>query len=324
MSDIAKAYASGDIKGWGGHDNDAMVKAQFKLLSDEFDIFRIAGQTVGTTDRKTFLTDAVKIVTGGNFLDTQLTGDCVSWGGKHATEIVTCTQIIGLAVTQKEMAIADYIGAARLKFRRIFAPYYYGTSRIYEGKGQLGRADGSLGSWMFAAAKRWGALFEDENGVPKYSKQIADSWGYDHSGIDKWKDVAVEYPIQSGAAINNWDDLCASIHNGYGVPTASNYGYSMEPYNDGFHHQVANWAHQMCFVGVDETWKEPYALLMNQWGDVHGHLKDFQTGDPLPPGVLRIRRADAEKHLKYGENYAYSKFKGFPEQQLDKSLFMLI
>ncbi len=63
---------------------------------------------------------------------------------------------------------------------------------------------------------------------------------------------------------------------------------------------------------------------MNNWGDVHSTLKDFQTGDPLPKGVLRVRRADAEKHIAAGETFAYSQFDGFPEQSLDKALFMLV
>lgn len=321
---LAKSYESGELFGWAGRDNPKLVKSAFDLLAGEFRRFAISGQTLATENRKTFLTDVVKLVTGGNFVDTQLTGDCVSFGGKHATEIVTCTQIAGMAVSQSEVSIGDFIAAARIRFRRIFAPYYYGTGRVYEGGGRLGNQAGSLGSWMYAAAKKYGALFEDENGVPRYSKQIADDWGNNRSTLDNWRPTASAYPIKSGAPIRTWSELCGATHNGYATTTASSLGYSMEPSSDGFHRQTTRWDHQMCFVGVDETYREQYALLMNQWGDVHGRLKDFQTGEALPPCILRIRRSDAEKHLNQGECYAYSSFQGFPEQRLDKALFMLL
>lgn len=326
--DIAKAYEKGDLFGWAERDNPGISKTAFNLLAGEFRPFNIFGQTQVTTGRKTFLTDVVRSVLGRNLsIGPQQTGDCVSWGGKHASEIVTCTQIAGLAVINSQgdaQAFRDIISAARMKYRDIFAPYYYGIGRIYEGGGQLGRSAGSLGSWQFAAAKKYGALFEDENGVPKYSKDVADAWGYDRQYIDKFRNTAAAYPVKSGAQIGTWADFCASIHNGYAVTTATSLGYSMEAGRDGFHIQNTRWDHQMCWVGVDETYAEPYALLMNQWGDVHGELKDFQTGEKLPPGLLRVRRSDVEKHLYRGENYSYSSFEGFPEQRLDKAAFMLI
>jgi hypothetical protein len=102
----------------------------------------------------------------------------------------------------------------------------------------------------------------------------------------------------------------------------------MEASSDGFHRQTTEWGHQMCFIGVDETYKngnEPYALLLNSWGDVHGELKDFADSSiKLPQGVLRIRRSDAEKHIRAGETFAYSNFDGFPAQKLDKSRFLMI
>jgi hypothetical protein len=53
-------------------------------------------------------------------------------------------------------------------------------------------------------------------------------------------------------------------------------------------------------------------------------LKDFDTGVDLPIGVLRVRRKDAEKHIRAGETFAFSNFEGFPEQLLNKALFMLV
>ena len=98
----------------------------------------------------------------------------------------------------------------------------------------------------------------------------------------------------------------------------------MTPANDGFHRQTDNWGHQMCFIGVDDRADDPYAIIVNSWGDVHGELKDFNTGESLPLATLRVRKKDAEKHLRANETFAYSNFDGFQEQLIDKKLFMLI
>jgi hypothetical protein len=83
----------------------------------------------------------------------------------------------------------------------------------------------------------------------------------------------------------------------------------------------------MCVIGIDDGYKngsDPYAIILNSWGDCHGNLKDFDTGDSLPVGVLRVRRKDMEKHIRQQETFAYSNFDGFKEQLIDKKLFMLI
>lgn len=321
---IAKDYARDTLRGWADTSQPGLAKRQFNLLADNFCKFQIAGQTRETTGRKTFLFDVVKAVLGRHIpVYTQAVGDCVAWGMRNSIEYLTCTQIAGLAAAQSELSFGEFVQAARLKWRPIFAPYYYGTGRVYIGNNSL-RGDGSLGSWMIEAVKRFGTLFEDQTGVPKYSADIARLFGRDKASLDKWLSIADDYPVKSSARINSWEEYCQAIHNGYPPTIASNIGYSMESGRDGFHVQNAAWSHQMCGVGVDETHREPYGLILNQWGDVHGELKDFETGEKLPPGMIRAKRADIEKHIRYGEVYAPSGFQGFPEQRLDKSLFMLL
>ncbi len=321
---IARDYARDMIRGWEDTNQPGLAKRQFNLLGDSFTPFGIAGQTRVYTGRKTFLFDVVKSVLGHYTpVYVQQVGDCVSWGMKNAIEYLTCCQIAGLAASQTEMSFGDFIAAARLKWRPLFAPYYYGTGRVYIGNNSL-RGDGSLGSWMIEAVKRFGSLFADQSGVPEYSAEIARLFGRDKASLDKWLDIADDYPVKSSARITTWEQYCQAIHNGYPVTMASNIGYSMEPGRDGFHVQNAAWSHQMCGVGADETWSAQYGIILNQWGDVHGELKDFQTGEALPPGIIRAKRADIEKHLKYGECYAPSGFEGYPEQRLDKALFLLL
>jgi hypothetical protein len=327
---LAKDYAKGHLCGWAGRDNPDLVREQFNLLSGSFRPFSIAEQTRETAGRKMFLYQLCRKALGKDTDNyPQEIGDCVSFGAKNATEHLTCSEMVGAAVQavghDGAKAIEDYLAAARIKFRPVFPPYYYGTGRMYIGRGQLGSEDGSMGSWMAEAVQKYGTLFSDEPNVPKYAGRIAKQFGTSKQPLDQWQPTAKSYLVKSAALINSWDELVAAICNGYSVTTASNIGYSMEPSSDGFHRQTANWGHQMCIAGVDETYSEPYGLILNSWGDVHGHLKDFQnSSESLPVGVLRVRRADIEKHIRAGETFAFSQFDGFPEQGLDKALFMLV
>lgn len=334
MSEIAKAYSKGELCGWLEKRQPGIAREQFNLLSSSFNEFRVRGQTVPTAGRKSFLHRVVRGVLGRDTPNyPQQIGDCVPFGAKNGTEYLTCAQILSRAAAifgEDRGAIAAYVAEARIKFRPVFVPYYYGTGRVYVGRGRLGNQDGSLGSWMAQAVMKYGTVFSDEPGLPAYSGSVSKAWGDPNPApdLDKWKDYGANYLVRSAAQIRTWDDLCAALANNYPCPTASDIGYDMEPGRDGFHRQTDTWAHQMAFIGVDETYKngdEPYALILNNWGDVHGHLRDFEdSSEDLPLGVLRVRRRDAEKHLRAGETFAYSQFQGFPEQKLDRALFKLI
>jgi hypothetical protein len=317
--EMARAYERNVIVGWHEFIEPGSVARSWELIKGSFLSFGIQGQTQATGNRKVFLHQLTwKLfpeVRNSRFAVPdyypQEIGDCVSFGARHGTMLLSLADIL--------------LRGDREKFRPVFSPYYYGTGRIYVGHSG-GYSDGSLGSWMAEAVMKYGTLFSDEAGVPKYSGQIAKSWGaYAQNGIDKFKPVASKYLVKSAAKITTWDDLVASLVNGYPVPTASNIGYSMEPSNDGFHRQTTNWNHQMCIIGVDETYNDDhYGLILNNWGDCHGHMKDFQTGEDLPIGILRVRRKDIEKHLAQQECFAYSQFDGFPEQPIERSLFKFL
>lgn len=316
MSNIHELYADGSVNGWLGKDNPEFVKEQFALISSEGYIaptLKIMQQTIETAGRKTMLYDVVRKVLGKCPVNiNQEIGDCVSWGAKHASEYLQCVQILN---------------GSTEKFRLVFSPYYYGTGRNYVGKNQIGWQDGSSGSWMAKAVQLYGTLFCDDEGVPDYSGQIAKRWGDSNSrdDLDKFVQVGQKRLVKGAALIQSWEDLVAAITNGYPCTVASDVGYEMNARSDGFHHRRGQWGHQMCFIGVDETYTEPYAIILNSWGeDAMGHLKDFQNGEDLPGGVLRVRKADAMAHIKQGETFAYSQFEGFVEQDIEKALFKFV
>lgn len=237
---------------------------------------------------------------------------CVSFGGKNTTEYLQCVDIA--------------IRNAQEKWRPIFPPYYYHTSRMKAGGGQIpANEDGSLGSWLAQSAAEWGAICSDEPGVPQYSGRLAKQWGGQRDVGQQYYDFGRKHLATSIALIRSWDDLVAALVNGYPCTTASNVGYEMLPGSDGLHRRGQPWPHQMAFIGVGFSPME-YAIILNNWGDNHGKLKDFDDGSELPPGVLRVSRRDAEAHIRENETFAWSQFDGFPEQadQLERALFKLV
>lgn len=311
MSDILKLYKDGAKGGWAGKDNPALVKLQFDLLRGSFKEFNILSATRSAKGGKTMLYEVVRKLLGKDTENyAQEIGDCVSFGAKNACEYL--------------MATEKLMKGDREAFNPVFPPYLYGTGRVLIGGGQLDGDDGSLGSWMADAVIKYGVLRANFKDVPAYSGKVASKWGDRPGPAKQFIEEGTHHPVKSAALIKSWDDLVTAISNGYPCTTASDVGYSMTPSSDGFHRQNDNWGHQMCFIGVDDNDKDPYTIILNSWADSHGRLKDFDTGVDLPIGVLRVRRKDAEKHIRAGETFAFSNFDGFPEQLIDKALFMLV
>jgi hypothetical protein len=235
----------------------------------------------------------------------QEVGDCVSFGAKNAIEYLACIDI--------------FVRGEAEKFRPIFPPYLYGTGRVFIGNGQLGNSDGSLGSWQAKAVEKYGAIPSDEEGTPKYSGTVARQWGRRPGPPDKFVELGKQHLVQSTVKVETWEDFVKFICNGYPVTVASNVGFEMQAGSDGFHNRSGSWAHQMCFIGVDDEYEKPYGCLLNSWSDVHGSIKDFKTGEPWPKGTLRVHKKDIESMLAQGDSFAYSQWVGFPEQRLSLS-----
>lgn len=304
---IASHYASG-LSGWAGKAKAQKAWEEIKG-SPEFvplDIKNVQG------DGRLMLFDVVKKVLG-KFTENypQEIGDCVSFGAKNAVEYLQCCEIL--------------MKGDREKFHNVFPPYFYGISRVQIGGGRIGcNSDGSVGSWAAQGVVKYGVLRSDFDGVPKYSGSIARKWGC-NGAPDMFIQEAKSFPVQSAAIVTNWDDFVKAITNGFPVTIASNVGFEMKVRNGEFYHRASGvWNHQMMGCGVSNTSEFTGAIILNNWGDVHGRLKDEVTGEELPPGVLRVKKDVVEKMLRQGDSFAFSNFKGFPEQPVDKELFKLI
>lgn len=284
--------------GWAGHET---ARREWDRLAATFPSFFIAGQTRATAGRTARLWDLVRKVRGADTPNVpQATGDCVAFGAKNAVEYLACAEIVGGDLEE---------------FRPAFPPYLYAIGRVLVGNGGLTGRPGSLGSWMAKAIVEYGVLRSDLPNVPAYSRAVADRWG-DGEGFREFLDEGRRHPVRSAARIDDWNSLIAAVTNGYPCTIASNAGFTMQAGHDGFHRRRGSWPHQMCVVAVGDDARRPWAGVLNSWGDVHGRLIDFDSGEPWPPGTLRVRRDAIEQMLRTGECFAYSQFEGFPQQNL--------
>jgi hypothetical protein len=303
---IATAYEQGLVQGWVG------TSDEFKIVGDTF--FTLPDKMVErAAGRKMFLYRVNRKVLSQDTKNyPQEIGDCVSFGAKNAIEYLMCAEIL--------------IKGDREQFTPIFPPYLYGTGRVFIGGGQLGNQDGSSGAWMAQAVIKYGTIPSNTPNCPPYSGSVAKKWGAKPGPSAGFVAVGKTHPVKSAAKVNSWEELVAAIVNGYPVTISSNQGFTMEAAGNGFHQPRGNWAHQMCFIGVDDEYAQPYALILNSWGDAHGHLKSFDGEDDLPVGVLRVTKSAAEGMIRSGEAFAYGNFDGFPEQgdALDEKMFKIV
>ena len=300
MSDtIVSSYMNGDESGWFGEE---VAAEQWPVIQEsanfvEFDLFgdvqapkysenyRVAQRVLGRSI--------------GGASSVQLIGDCVSWGMKHAVEYLACCDIL----MRKDAE----------EFHHIFAPYIYGVSRVQIGGGRLS-GDGSLGSWAAAGVMKYN--------TPAYSKEVAKKWGASGPPSSALA-VGKNYLVQSAAKVKTWDQLVAGLANGYSCTVASNQGFTMKPDKDGFHQADGQWMHQMCIYDYCLD-PEPHVLIANSWGDVHGTLKHFATGETLPAGTIRAKKSVIERMIGQGDTFLVSQYNGFPSQDIPAALFKIV
>lgn len=282
--------------GWLG--KEAEQKA-FSTVKDSFIPFAIKGD-VRDTPGVPIWRLMRRVNEGKNLLTfTQQTGDCCSMGAKHALEYLQASMIC--------------VHGVPLTFKRVFAPYIYGMSRCAPdcGNGSLGRFAGSTGAWTAAACKKYGACFDDDPNIPKYSGSLADQWGYRGVPSEFIKEAS-DNLVKGITKIKTLDELRSALINYYPVTIASTWGFTVGQ-KDGCKIYIRNprdpWAHQMCYIAwQDEPF--PAAFRLNSWGD-------NSTGKPLSdePGGGAWQPAESiEKEIDSNapELYSFSNFDGFP------------
>lgn len=237
--------------------------------------------------------------------------NCVSFGGKNAMEYLQCVNII--------------LNNAVEEFHPLFPPYFNGTSRVNVGGGRI-QGDGSTGAWLQQAIKQYGVLRRDDPSVPKYTGSIARQWG-SYGPPQNFIIEGQKHLVQTTAQVNTAADVASSLLSGYPVVVCSNQGFTMEAGSDGFHKPRGSWGHCMLIIGFeDHPQYGLYFLVLNSWGDVHGHLKDFTTGVDLPIGIIRAKGRVIDSMVSMRDSFSYSQFNGFPDNsdRLNKALFDVV
>ena len=294
--------------GWVPPDlRDAETNAAVEQLVASLPPFFVVGSTDSTAGKRCVLWDYTKKINGGEHLPTyrQEVGDCVSQGAANAVNYLSAMEIVRLQ--------------DRERWRPAFQPYIYGISRVQIGGGRIG-GDGSVGAWAAEGVKRFGVLFADDEGVPKYSGDVARRWGNRPGPPAHFIERGKSHPVKSTALVTTYEEVREAICNGYPVTVASNQGFQMRPRLDqgkAWGVPSGSWAHQMCFIGVDDQGQRPGCYCLNSWGaDAHGS----PAGDE-PPGGFWVDAEIVNRMVRQRDSFAFSQFDGFPEQRLD---FMLI
>jgi hypothetical protein len=285
---------------WNVASRTRPMQAKCEQMANLTPRFFLAGQTQSTAGQRVVLWDYARKVNGGEHLPTfrQEVGDCVSMGAANAINYLACMEIVRLG--------------DRERFRPSYQPYLYGTGRVFIGKGRI-NGDGSVGIWQADAVRQYGTLPADEAGVPPYSGAIARKWGKRPGPPEQFVKLAEPHCLQTTALVTSYDQVRDALANGYPVTVASMQGFRMQPVVDRGKHwgkPAGQWAHQMCFIGIDDDPARPGAYCLNSWGaSAHG-----QPADDAPPGGFWVDADVVHRMVRQKDSFGFSQLSGFPEQ----------
>lgn len=247
-------------------------------------------------------------VTGKPFpVFTQEIGDCVSFGYALAVEVVMAVQ--------KSINPREEIPA------HVATEPIYGGSRVEIGNNKNPfpptEPDGSVGIWGADWVKNYGILLRkaiDGIDLSSYDGNRAKEWGW--KGVpDNLEPIAKMHPVKQYALVTSYEEARDAITNGYPVVVCSNQGFREVRDQDGFAAAYGTWAHCMCFVAVDDSFKRPGLLCCNSWGEtwITGPKRHDQ-----PNGSFWVEAKTVDRMLKDRDSYAISNLEGFGQQDMFK------
>ncbi len=302
---MADTTSPRDRFGWiPPRDRSAAVKKQVEQVLSSMPTFFVSGLSRSTVGARVVLWEFARKINGGKHLPTfrQEVGDCVSQGAANGVNYLSAMEIARLGDQER--------------YRPAFQPFIYGVSRVQVGGGRLGNSDGSVGAWAAEGVRRFGVLAADEENVPSYSGAIARQWGRRPGPPASFLDKARSHVVNSTSPVVRYEQVRDAIVNGYPVTVASMQGFQMRARVDrGKHWGVpsGSWAHQMCFIGVDDDSRRPGCYCLNSWGpEAHG-----PPADDAPPGGFWVDAEIVTRMTRQNDSFAFSQFEGFPEQDLD-------
>jgi hypothetical protein len=238
----------------------------------------------------------------------QTIGDCVSQGWACAVDVLAAVQVAAGTT-------ARYGGDTATEI-------LYAGSRVEVGKGRLGRRDGSVGAYAAEFVVKYGTLPRGRYGeidLTDYSGPRARQWGMPGRGVpDALEPLLAPNRVRTVSLVRTYEEARDALAQGYPVPVASSQGFAMSRDAKGFARPRGSWAHQMCFIAVDDADPRPGLLCMNSWGPdwISGPTRHDQ-----PPGSFWVDAEVADRMLRQGDSFAASHYEGFPAQALDTSQY---
>lgn len=284
---------------------DVMNQLPFPVFSDVWTPIKDTGK-----GKVTLLYDIIRKVNSGLFPNRhQTVGDCVSQGGAYA---VDASKAVDIYVNKDlELWVAE----------TSTEDLYWGSRNII-GQGRLGNSDGSIGAWMAKYLTDYGALPRGKYGdidLTTYSGAKARSWGRRGFMLPQsFVDIAKQHPIMTASQVKSYNEVRDLVSNGYAVTIASNQGFSSRRDKDGFAKPEGSWAHQMCILGVDDSFKRPGVLVQNSWGAWNsGPVRHNQ-----PVGSFWVDASEIERRvLRSGDCWAISGYEGFKPQKINARIY---
>lgn len=234
----------------------------------------------------------------------QRIGDCTSFGWGHSLDILQCVELV--------------LGTDSGDFAETCTEAFYAAGR--EAGNMLrphagGMGDGCYGSAMAKASTTLGFvprfMVPESVGGPAYSGDRAASWGW-RGMPDAVRKIAAGFKLGAAALVSTWDELVASIRNGYPVAICSSWGGTYQRDENGFIQQGWRpWPHCMLLCGV--RFDVEGAACMNSWplGMFTG-----PTGLDLWKGGYWLRRRDVEKILSGRDSFSLAKAPDFKPRPL--------
>jgi hypothetical protein len=250
----------------------------------------------------------------------QLIGDCVSWGWKHAIDVLQVVEGV-INAFGKSTDTEAALGKLRLEYEETATEPIYALSRVEIGGQRGSYEDGSVGAWAAEAVKRFGNLSRPHLkrlGLnPNYDPQRAKQWGA--NGLpDNLEPHAFKQTVADCTPVRNFEEAAWHIQNGRGVVVCSSVGFENGPNGgtlrdgQGFARPRGTWMHCMYFCGV--RWDRPGLALLNQWpkGTVQG-----PNALDLPDQAWWVDAEVVTAMLRQNDSYAPSQYKGYPAQIID-------
>lgn len=241
----------------------------------------------------------------------QGTGDCVSWGGRTASDTTRCWEIWTKGDEQ-------YIKRQA-------------TCLIYSGRGHNGQgaSPAKLSKWHINTGYLLEILFTDADGkvwdFTDYKKYMRIGMNNGRNGLpDAIIDITKQHRLQRTVNLTEMDAIADALFNGYGVHCGSSIGVSKV--GDPISNLRGSWAHDMAIVGFDDRPEthEKYGSRIwmwdNSWGNWNTVTNIPTEWQPWGQGMFALNENDTWRAVRSGGCWCFSDSDGFPARPYDNLL----